>query len=141
MDRVAHHQLPLGADVASVAVARRYFTTVAKAAGVPSEVRDAGALAVSELVTNAVLHGCEPIMLQVTTLPRTVRVAVTDGSSHQPLPRPLGRPGRSERGRGLAIVADIAERWGCESQLQAPGKTVWCSFVVRRVNQGGCTTG
>ena len=139
MDRVAPHELPLPADPTSVGVARRYFGSVTAAAGVPEDVRRAGALAVSELVTNALLHGGEPITLRVTPLSRTVRVAVSDGSSRPPTPnprdrsRPIGGNRRSDdHGRGLAIVESIADRWGCSPAVQSSGKTVWCDLSVDR---------
>jgi anti-sigma regulatory factor (Ser/Thr protein kinase) len=141
MDRVMPLELPLSADPASVGLARRYFTSVTAAAGVPDGVRQAGALAVSELVTNAVLHGREPITLRVTPMPRTVRVAVTDGSDHPPEPRartrrnPLRVDRRSgDHGRGLTIVESVADRWGCSPAVQSSGKTVWCDLAVVRTD-------
>jgi anti-sigma regulatory factor (Ser/Thr protein kinase) len=136
MDRIAPHEIPLPAEPASVAVARRYFVGIAVDAGLPADVRDAGVLAVSELVTNAVLHGSDPITLRVTTLPRTVRVAVTDGSNRPPKPRPRVRtwaPGgnrRTDHGRGLTIVENLCHEWGCAPSVQSPGKTVWCNLTV-----------
>jgi len=136
MDRIAPHEIPLPAEPASVAAARRYFSNIAADAQLPADVRDAGVLAVSELVTNAVLHGGDPITLRVTTLPRTVRVAVSDGSSWPPEPRRRSwwqRPstGRSEHhGRGLAIVERVTDQWGCAPAVQSPGKTVWCNLTV-----------
>jgi anti-sigma regulatory factor (Ser/Thr protein kinase) len=139
IDRVAPHALPLPAAPTNVGVARRYFTSVTAAAGIPEEVRRAGALADSELVTNAVLHGGEPITLRVTPLSRAVRVAVSDGSSSMPTPRPSDRPrplGRDRRsgdhGRGLAIVETVADRWGCSPAVQSSGTTVWCDLSVDR---------
>ena len=137
MDRVAPFELPLPATPASVGLARRYFASVTADAGVPEEIRVAGALAVSELVTNAVLHGGEPITLRVTAMPRTVRVAVSDGSNRPPTPRSRTRPLRRDRrsgdhGRGLTIVETVTDRWGCAPGLQAPGKTVWCDLSVGR---------
>ena len=136
MDRIAPHEIPLAAEPASVAAARRYFTTIAADAHLPAEVRDAGVLAVSELVTNAVLHGGEPITLRVTTLPRTVRVAVSDGSNrpprlrHAPARPPTTGRRSDQHGRGLAIVEGVAEQWGCAPAVQSPGKTVWCNLTV-----------
>jgi len=139
MDRVAPYELPLPADPASVGVARRYFSSIVAAVGLPDDVGQAGALAVSELVTNAVLHGREPITLRVTTMPRTIRVAVSDGSDRPPEPRrrtrarPIGTDrGSGDHGRGLNIVETLADRWGCAPSVQSPGKTVWCDLTVSR---------
>ena len=137
MDRVAPFELPLPAEPASVGLARRYFGSVAADAGLPEDVRCAGAFAVSELVTNAVQHGRAPITLRVTAMPRTLRVAVTDGSNRPPKlrsrarTRPLASDRRSgNHGRGLAIVETVADRWGCAPSVQSPGKTVWCDLSV-----------
>jgi len=137
MERIAPYELPLPAEPASVATARRYFVAIADDAGLPADVREAGALAVSELVTNAVLHGHDPITLRVTTLPRTVRVAVTDGSNRPPRPRPRSRTWSSghdqrsrDHGRGLSIIESLTDQWGCAPAVQMPGKTVWCSLRV-----------
>jgi hypothetical protein len=72
-------------------------------------------------------------------MPRTLRVAVTDGSTRPPVRRrrvpgrPLSvDPGSADHGRGLAIVEGLAQQWGCEPAVQVPGKTVWCDLVVDR---------
>ena len=137
MDRIAPYELPLPAQADSVAVARRYFTAIALDEGLPAKVRDVGALVVSELVTNAVTHGRDPITLRVTPLPRTVRVAVSDGSDalpaarRRPKERPIASDARSaNHGRGLAIVERIADQWGCEPAVQQSGKTVWCNLAI-----------
>lgn len=137
MDRIAPHEIPLPAEPASVGAARRYFAAVAADAQLPADVRDAGELAVSELVTNAVLHGGDPITLRVTTLPRTVRVAVSDGNSRPPelrrrswRRRPTSDRRSEDHGRGLAIVARVADQWGCAPAVHARGKTVWCNLAV-----------
>jgi len=139
MERVIPHELALAASPESVADARRYFASVASDVDLPQRVREFGALVVSELVTNAVLHGREPITLRVTTMPRTVRVAVSDGGVRPPVRRRRipGRPlsvdaGSADHGRGLAIVEGLSQKWGCEPAVQTPGKTVWCDLAVDR---------
>jgi anti-sigma regulatory factor (Ser/Thr protein kinase) len=137
MDRVVPYELPLPAAAGSVGRARRYFAHIARDRRLPSAVRDAGTLVVSELVTNAVVHACSPITLRVTSMPRTLRVAVTDGSDRPPSPRRRrsDRPIATDRdpadhGRGLTIVERVAQQWGCEPSVQTPGKTVWCNLVI-----------
>jgi anti-sigma regulatory factor (Ser/Thr protein kinase) len=139
MDRVVPFELPLAADPASVAVARHHLASILARIGAPDHVRDAGILAVSELVTNAVQHGREPISIRVTPMTRTVRVAVSDGSSRPPKPRsrarsrPLASDRRSgNHGRGLTIVAMVANQWGCSPAVQSAGKTVWCDLALDR---------
>jgi anti-sigma regulatory factor (Ser/Thr protein kinase) len=93
---------------------------------------EAAALLVSELVTNAVLHGhCHESTLTVAELgDETVRVMVTDPAAVEPRVR-TGRnaePG----GHGMRIVDLVAQRWGCERC--GDGKTVW--FDLRAPSRG-----
>ncbi|MEA2685795.1 MAG: hypothetical protein QOE93_990 [Actinomycetota bacterium] len=79
-------------------------------------------LLVSELVTNAVRHGCGEVGLTVRHLGGHARIEVSDGSRLVPL---MGPP-NIDGGRGLHIVAELAARWGVDRHIQ--GKTVWCEI-------------
>jgi anti-sigma regulatory factor (Ser/Thr protein kinase) len=79
-------------------------------------------LLTSELVANGVTHAVSPLTLTVTGDAGRVRVALTDQSSARPVVRSL-QP-EAERGRGLALVAALARRWGVE-RADADGKVVW----------------
>ena len=75
------------------------------------------ALLTTELVNNAVLHGCgDEVRIEVVDRAERVRVEVRDDGSGLPAPIHVltrtARAGRGRRGRGLAIVADIARRHG-----------------------------
>jgi two-component sensor histidine kinase len=86
-------------------------------------------LLVTELVTNAVVHGLPAIHLQVCILGAArVRVEVFDGSLSLPEMREPSL--ESTSGRGLQLVAGIASRWGARPQLN--GKVVWCELADRR---------
>ncbi len=80
-------------------------------------------LLVSEVVTNAVLHGgCSYAPVSVHRTDTGVRVEVTDpGGSFEPHPELLDvtTPG----GLGLGIVDRVAARWGILPI--SPGKVVW----------------
>ncbi|MFJ3666597.1 ATP-binding protein [Streptomyces sp. NPDC090106] len=87
-------------------------------------------LCVSELATNAVLHGVPPgrrfrLGLSVGG-EGTLRVEVSDSGAGEPRGREPGAG--DEHGRGLLLVAGTADRWGVEEQ--DPGKTVWCEFAL-----------
>ncbi|MFE5485801.1 SpoIIE family protein phosphatase [Streptomyces sp. NPDC056527] len=80
-------------------------------------------LVVSELVTNAIRYGRPPIRLRLIH-DRAVMCEVSDTSSTTPH---LRRAGVSdEGGRGLFLVAQLAERWGTRHARQ--GKTVWAEL-------------
>lgn len=66
-------------------------------------------LIVSELVTNAIRHASQPISLRLIR-ERTLICEVSDSSNTSPhLRRPLST---DEGGRGLFLVAQVAQRWG-----------------------------
>ena len=83
------------------------------------------ALVVSELVTNALLHGGGCTGVTTTLLEDGVRVEVRDRSQLPPL---IGKPFEgSLTGRGLRLVAGVAARWGADSE--AEGKVVWAEIT------------
>jgi anti-sigma regulatory factor (Ser/Thr protein kinase) len=86
------------------------------------ELRDGAALVVSELVTNAFLHGGGQIAVQVEEEPGAIRVSVSDGSGV--LPRRDGASTVDARGRGLVIVGALASEWGTQRH-EGGGKEVW----------------
>ena len=114
--------LPLGPEAPGRA--RQEVSRALAGWGIDVELRDDAALVVSELVTNAVLHAGGHLRLDVSGTGDVVRLAVTDGSSAVPQPREAGPLETS--GRGLAIVAAIASRWGVDDS--AAGKTVWAEL-------------
>ncbi|NYO26435.1 ATP-binding protein, partial [Salmonella enterica] len=82
--------------------------------------RDA-VLLVSELVSNAILHGRPPIELRLRRAARDLLVEVDDGATV--LPRKLRPTPDDEHGRGLVIASLLADRWG--TRPLRDGKSVW----------------
>jgi anti-sigma regulatory factor (Ser/Thr protein kinase) len=81
-------------------------------------------LVVSELVTNAVVHGESARQLRLRRTATRVIVEVFDNGRRMPHPR-VAEPD-AESGRGLHLVAKIADRWG--ARPVHAGKVVWCEF-------------
>lgn len=101
----------------------------------PADVLDDATLATSELVSNAVRHAASDISLVVKVRPESVRVEVhDDGEAVIRARRPDGGPALSvaddEHGRGLFIVAAIADRGGVEEQVPPPGKSLWLEIQL-----------
>jgi anti-sigma regulatory factor (Ser/Thr protein kinase) len=83
-------------------------------------------LLVSELVTNAILHAGGDVGLTISDLGDCIRVEVSDSSARLPIIEypTMDFPDIDTRGRGLVLVAALANRWGSERTVT--GKTVWC---------------
>ncbi|WP_158104031.1 ATP-binding SpoIIE family protein phosphatase, partial [Streptomyces carpinensis] len=77
-------------------------------------------LIVSELVTNAIRYGAQPIHLRLLH-DRSLICEVSDGSSTSPHLRRARVT--DEGGRGLFLVARFAQRWG--TRYTSRGKVIW----------------
>jgi signal transduction histidine kinase/DNA-binding response OmpR family regulator len=89
-------------------------------------------LLVSELVTNAVVHGRPPVELRVRRSRAHLVLEVEDHASY--LPRRMRPTPDDEHGRGLQLAALLASRWGTRPTHQ--GKVVWCVFSDRDSRSG-----
>jgi anti-sigma regulatory factor (Ser/Thr protein kinase) len=81
-------------------------------------------LAVSELVTNAVVHAGSSLTVRLR-VGGWVRLEVSDADPRPVDPPPMAEPDR-ESGRGLRLVANVSRAWGVERDPR--GKTVWCEL-------------
>lgn len=93
---------------------------------------DAVRLVVSELATNALVHGQTPFVVTLSRKADTVRLAVRDDSDWVA----SRGPGQalSPGGRGLRIVGILSRDWGVITDTGS--KTVWASFDVRQARSG-----
>ena len=120
--------LALGQGPRSVQDARRWVGDLCAEIG-REELVECAQLGVSELVTNALLHGEPPITVRVRGTKEHPRVEVRDSSVEPPIlpSQPLDRPQTDDLlltfGRGLSIVARCADAWGAE--IEDDGKVVW----------------
>ncbi|MFB6889343.1 ATP-binding protein [Kitasatospora sp. NPDC056327] len=128
-DRTAPGEVRLPSRPESCPVARRLVLAVLETWELHQHL-EVGELLTSELVANAVRHAAgRTVGLQVTRKPGWVRVEVRDSSRALPcliLAEPLPV---TERGRGLQVVDDLADRWGAD--LLPRGKGVWFELKVR----------
>jgi PAS domain S-box-containing protein len=111
----------------AVAVARHLVTSYLEERAMPAPLVADAALATSELVTNAVLHGRPPVELRLRLEGADVLIEVRDRAGYQPRKQ---RPDEyDEHGRGLQIVSALAARWG--TRPTEHGKAVWCILSVK----------
>jgi len=88
-------------------------------------------LCVSELTTNALLHGVPPgrgflLRLLLHGDGTVVRIEVHDSGDGLPGLPPAEDTEPADGGRGLLLVTALADKWGIG--VRAPGKVVWCEF-------------
>jgi anti-sigma regulatory factor (Ser/Thr protein kinase) len=83
-------------------------------------------LVVSELATNALLHGQTPFVVTLSREDDTVRVTVSDESAW--VTAHASDQALSAGGRGLGIVNVISRDWGVITGVGS--KTVWATFEV-----------
>jgi serine phosphatase RsbU (regulator of sigma subunit)/anti-sigma regulatory factor (Ser/Thr protein kinase) len=90
-----------------------------------TELVPATELLVSELVTNAVRYAQGKIGLRLILEGALVCEVLDDSAA---LPRLRHPDEEDERGRGLQVVSQIAQRWGARRSLS--GKVVWCELPL-----------
>ncbi|MEU4727660.1 SpoIIE family protein phosphatase [Streptomyces sp. NPDC023588] len=121
-DRIAAWDLP--ADPARVCDIRAAVTRQLTRWGL-EELSFAAELLLSELVTNAVRYGAEPIQVRLIH-DRALICEVSDGSSTAPHLRRAATT--DEGGRGLFLVAQLAQAWG--TRYTPRGKVIWAECAL-----------
>ncbi|MFE5402453.1 SpoIIE family protein phosphatase [Streptomyces sp. NPDC056580] len=116
-DRVAEWQVP--SDPAAVAEVRASVVRQLDGWGL-AELSFSTELILSELVTNAIRYGRGPIGVRLLR-ERTLICEVSDGSTTSPHLRYAAST--DEGGRGLFLVAQLADRWG--TRYTPNGKIIW----------------
>jgi anti-sigma regulatory factor (Ser/Thr protein kinase) len=96
--------------------------------GVHPDVTDDLTLVLSELVSNGLRHGEAPLHLVATIRGDRTRIQVTDGGRRTVQVEDVESLG--EGGRGLGIVAALADDWGLE-HLPGRGTVAWAERRVR----------
>ncbi|MGZ4597237.1 MAG: SpoIIE family protein phosphatase [Actinomycetes bacterium] len=110
-------------DARSVAAARRFVRAQLEEWGAP-ELLESAALAVSELVTNAVVHTGTAPLVELKLDVHNLRIEVEDRHPGRALPTGVTVPAdEAESGRGLMITSSLASSWGVEYTPVA--KRVW----------------
>jgi anti-sigma regulatory factor (Ser/Thr protein kinase) len=104
----------------SVGAARRFTRAALNRHSVDAELIQTATLLVSELATNAIIHAASTIQLRVG-IGNEIRIEVCDSGDDEPIV--AGGGPDDESGRGLAIVATLADTW--DWSPKDPGKVVW----------------
>ncbi|WP_326593195.1 SpoIIE family protein phosphatase [Streptomyces sp. NBC_01294] len=94
--------------------------------GVDEETAYTAELIVSELVGNAVRYGAPPLQLRLIH-ERMLTCEVSDAATSSPHVKHARTV--DETGRGLFIIASLAEQWG--TRYRAQGKSVWAELPTK----------
>ncbi|MEV1176163.1 ATP-binding protein [Nonomuraea sp. NPDC049784] len=113
---------PLPKEMGSITAARRIARRALAEFGYQGHHEDV-LLVVSELVTNALVHGDGPPSLRMRGSASQVRVEVGDAGERLPEPR---EPGPAN-GWGLHVVGLLSTGWGISPR--DGGKVVWCELA------------
>jgi CheY-like chemotaxis protein/anti-sigma regulatory factor (Ser/Thr protein kinase) len=137
LDVAVPNRITFARDLRSGGTARRFMEATLERWAC-EDVLDVVNLLVTELVTNAVVHGGSDADVAVLLEPDGLRVEVADRGAGVIAPRAATDDDTS--GRGMALVETMARRWGIEDTED--GKLVW--FEVDRpdrVRAAGPTAG
>ncbi|MCW2681727.1 MAG: putative sensor protein [Frankiales bacterium] len=88
------------------------------------EVVDTATVVASELATNALVHGRGRVELRLRLTRDRLVLESVDSGHHMPRRRRAGD--EDEGGRGLQLVAELADRWGFRATDE--GKVVWAEI-------------
>ncbi len=133
-DSVVEASLPFPAERDGPGAARQFIDHVLWDWGYDRALVEDARLVISELTTNVVLHAGSPFRVGVRIEGDDLRLSVCDESLRRPhvlAPRP-----DEPHGRGLRVVAAVADDWGVV--VTADGKTVWAK--LRCVGVGAAST-
>jgi anti-sigma regulatory factor (Ser/Thr protein kinase) len=112
--------------VDSPAQARQWLRSMLVDVAPPRSIDDA-CLLVSELVTNAFIHGRGSPAVRASLDADQLLLSVIDESSAQPVPRPFGAADETG-GLGLTIVDRLTSAWGVDTV--PGGKVVWAQMPL-----------
>ena len=125
--RPGERTLELSATPDAVPTARALLREVLAGTALAHRLED-GELALSELVTNAVLHGRDPLGVRLVLGADVLRAEVRDASPVSPSFSMLDET--AVTGRGLLLIGAVSDRWGVEPSPS--GKVVWFELVAGR---------
>lgn len=131
--------LALGSGPSGVQDARRWVVKTCVDIGRPDLV-ECAEIGVSELVTNAILHGDEPISVRVRGTREHPHIEVMDTSREPPVLPGSEQLGDDDDdflltfGRGLDIVGRCSDAWGAE--IEEDGKVVWFAPATELSEEG-----
>jgi anti-sigma regulatory factor (Ser/Thr protein kinase) len=127
-------QLQIPPVSTGIGEARRFTRDQMKIWGLAG-IADNAILMISELVTNAILHGGEGAVLTLLADDLKIRAEVRDSSPAMPVVRSYSETATT--GRGMVIVDALASVWG--TYAVDGGKVVWFELATGGLTVNGAT--
>ncbi|WP_020124221.1 ATP-binding protein [Streptomyces canus] len=117
-------EITIAPDLVQVPQARNAAFAIMQLWDMDQSLADDMRLVVSELVSNAIEHGLGWVGLRITERADEVRIEVSD---FNPAPARVSCAQEEDlRGRGLMIVASLADSWG----VSEDGYRTWAAFLT-----------
>ncbi|MFF8768675.1 ATP-binding protein [Kitasatospora sp. NPDC015120] len=117
----------LDSRTSSTPIARQLLRAYLSALPTGDRYSDVAELLLGELFANAVQHSHAPgdrlIEVRFALINSRLRLEVHDAGSNRPALRATTTD--DEHGRGLLLINELAERWGCCPRAGGVGKFVW----------------
>lgn len=117
---------PVDHSPAGVSAARRTVVRQLEAWGLADAIDDMQ-IVVSELVTNAVRYGENPVELRLRIHGELLRVEVFDGNTVD-IPAPRQASDTESTGRGMPLIDALTVDWGVE--VSESRKVVWADLAI-----------
>ena len=115
---------------------RRHAVGAARRWGLHHEAGETVEACVSELVTNAIVHGVgRDVLMMLYFTGDSVLTEVFGHAVDEPAIPATARSDNAESGRGLLIVETLAKDWGSENTGHGLLR-VWASIAVQREAEG-----
>ncbi|MCQ4210409.1 ATP-binding protein [Streptomyces longispororuber] len=107
--------------------------------GMPEDRVETALVVLSELLTNAVVHGAGPSVGYRSWSPQQglVQIEIDDGTA-MATPQPAQAQPWDESGRGLFLVRVLVQELGGDWGFNATGTTAWCRLSIHSApTEGG----
>ena len=117
---------PVPGTPESVGAARRTIVRQLQAWGLNSNIDDMQLVA-SELITNALRYGADPIEFRLSVREDRLRLEVSDANTTD-IPQPRQAADHESTGRGMPLIDALTASWG--AQVSGARKVVWAEITI-----------
>ena len=117
---------PVASTPEAVGPARRAVVRQLEAWGLDDAVDDMQIVA-SELITNAIRYGANPVEIRLSIHGACIRLEVIDGNTSD-IPQPRQATDEESTGRGMPLIDALTSDWGVD--VHDSDKVVWAELAI-----------